>query len=67
LELSWSWGVVGWILAYALSQVLFCLIGAFVIKLSSVTALNLSTLSADFYTLLVGIQLFQYKVSSQIQ
>jgi len=34
-------------------------------KLSSATGLNLSLLSADFYALLVGIQLFEYKVSGR--
>jgi hypothetical protein len=51
---------------YALAHFAFSILAAFVIKLSSATALNLSTLSADFYALIMGIQLFQFKVCSDI-
>ena len=38
-----------------------------VIKLSSATVVNLSLLTADFYSLFCGLFLFHYKVSYAIQ
>jgi len=64
VELNWSSQTIGLIGTYAVGQFIFYCLAALVIKLSSVTAFNLSILSADFYALIVGIQLFQYKVKA---
>ena len=50
------------IVGFAASQLAFYFLAALVMKLSGATAYNLSILTADFYSLIVGIYLFQYKV-----
>ena len=47
---------------YAASQTLYYVIAALVMKISGATAFNLSILTADFYSLIIGIFLFHYKV-----
>lgn len=63
LESPWTGQTISLLGTYAVAQFGLYLLGAIVIKLSSATGLNLSLLTADFYTLIVGIQLFDYKVS----
>ncbi|CAL8097716.1 unnamed protein product [Orchesella dallaii] len=46
---------------YALAQLSFYVLAAFMMKLSGATTYNLSILTADFYSLIVGIFLFQYQ------
>ncbi|ODM93011.1 Solute carrier family 35 member F2 [Orchesella cincta] len=46
---------------YALAQLSFYVLAAIMMKLSGATPYNLSILTADFYSLLVGIFLFQYQ------
>ncbi len=58
-ELNWSDALntepLVLIVIYAITQVAFYVLSTFVIKWSSATFLNLSLLSADVYTLIVGI------------
>lgn len=63
---NWNLQVIILIIVYGFGQ--FCLhcFTACVIKISSITAVCLSLLSADFYVVMLGIQLFQYKVSKSI-
>lgn len=52
-------------MGFAFAQFAFYLVAALVMKLSGATSYNLSILTADFYSLIVGIYLFQYKVRFQ--
>lgn len=54
------------LMGFALAQLAFYVLAAFVIKLAGATSYNISILTADFYSLIVGIYLFQYKVSIYI-
>ncbi|XP_035710828.1 solute carrier family 35 member F2 isoform X2 [Folsomia candida] len=49
------------LMGFALAQLAFYVLAAFVIKLAGATSYNISILTADFYSLIVGIYLFQYK------
>ena len=48
---------------FAVSQFLFYTITPQVMRFSSALVVNLSLLTADFYTLFFGIFMFHYKVS----
>jgi solute carrier family 35 protein F1/2 len=50
------------LVGFAMCQLCFYVVAALVMKLSGATSYNLSILTADFYSLIVGIYLFQYKV-----
>lgn len=48
------------LIGFAFTQFVFYMLAAFLIKKSGATVYNLSILTADFYSLLVGICLFDY-------
>ncbi|EEC16596.1 hypothetical protein IscW_ISCW021891, partial [Ixodes scapularis] len=52
---------VSLLLGFSLSLFLLYLLMPVVMRLSSATAANLSILSADFYSLLIGVYVFHYK------
>ncbi|CAL4061485.1 unnamed protein product [Meganyctiphanes norvegica] len=56
-----SWVVLLLVAGFSISQFMFYLVAAFLIRDTSATALNLAVFSADFYTLITGIVLFGYK------
>ena len=62
-SIEWNYQVVLLFLAFAVC--LFCLYSFFpvVIKWSSALVVNLSILTADFYSLVVGIFVFKFAVS----
>lgn len=53
---------VSLLLGFSLSLFMMYLLMPVVMRMSSATAVNLSILSADFYALLIGVYVFQYKV-----
>lgn len=62
---SW-WNPTVLLIVYVISRFTFYLLTAVVMKLSGATLVNLSLLTTDFYCLLAGICLFQYKVCSKV-
>jgi solute carrier family 35 protein F1/2 len=54
-------------LGFGLSQFLFCVLAPAMLRDSGATALQLSLLTADFYWLMLGIFLLQYKVNQCCQ
>lgn len=61
-EIHWdNWQEVSLLLGFSLSLFLLYLLMPVVMRLSSATAANLSILSADFYSLLIGVYVFHYK------
>lgn len=64
LLVPWStWQVVGLLLGFGVAKFLFCVLSPVVLRDSGATALHLSLLTADFYWLVLGIVLLQYKVN----
>ena len=64
LLVPWStWQVVGLLLGFGFAKFLFCVLSPVVLRDSGATALHLSLLTADFYWLVLGIILLQYKVN----
>lgn len=64
LLVPWStWQVVGLLLGFGVAKFLFCVSSPVVLRDSGATALHLSLLTADFYWLVLGIILLQYKVN----
>ena len=64
LLVPWStWQVVGLLLGFGVAKFLFCVLSPVVLRDSGATALHLSLLTADFYWLVLGIILLQYKVN----
>lgn len=62
LLMPWgNWQVVALLLGFGLAQSLFCMLAPFMLRDSGATALQLSLLTADFYWLMLGIFLLQYK------
>lgn len=53
--------ICGLLGAFALVQFSFYILAAQLMKMSGATVYNLSILTADFYSLIVGIVLFQYQ------
>jgi solute carrier family 35 protein F1/2 len=54
-------------LGFGLAQFLFCILAPAMLRDSGATALQLSLLTADFYWLMLGIFLLQYKVNQCYQ
>jgi hypothetical protein len=64
LLVQWStWQVVVLLLGFGVAKFLFCVLSPVVLRDSGATALHLSLLTADFYWLVLGIILLQYKVN----
>jgi hypothetical protein len=64
LFLPWgTWQAVGLLLGFGVAKFLFCVLSPVVLRDSGATALHLSLLTADFYWLVLGIILLQYKVN----
>lgn len=64
LLVPWStWQVVGLLLGFGVARFLFSVLSPVVLRDSGATALHLSLLTADFYWLVLGIILLQYKVN----
>jgi len=64
LLVPWStWQVVGLLLGFGVAKFLFSVLSPVVLRDSGATALHLSLLTADFYWLVLGIILLQYKVN----
>ncbi len=63
-SIDWSeWRVIVLLAAFTLTLFTYYTITPIVMKVTSAMAINLSLLTADFYTLVVGVLLFQFKVS----
>lgn len=56
--------ICGLLGAFAVVQFSFYILAAQLMKISGATVYNLSILTADFYSLIVGIVLFQYQFHS---
>jgi len=52
-------------LAFAICQYFYYTMMPVVMKLSSATVMNLSLLTSDLYTLLIGLLVFGYKVNKR--
>jgi hypothetical protein len=64
LFLPWgAWQAVGLLLGFGCAKFLICVLSPVVLRDSGATALHLSLLTADFYWLVLGIILLQYKVN----
>lgn len=64
-SIDWSeWRVIVLLAAFTLTLFTYYTITPIVMKITSAMAINLSLLTADFYTLVIGVLLFQFKVSS---
>ena len=61
-RIEWSSAVGGLFSGFGVSLFLFYSLTPWVIRMSSAVVLNLSLLTADFYTLIFGLFLFEYKV-----
>lgn len=63
-SIDWmEWRVIVLLAAFTLTLFIYYTITPVVIKITSAMAVNLSLLTADFYTLVVGVLLFHFKVS----
>jgi solute carrier family 35 protein F1/2 len=63
-SIDWSeWRVIVLLAAFTLTLFTYYTITPIVMKVTSAMAINLSLLTADFYTLVIGVLLFQFKVS----
>ena len=62
-RIEWSPAVGGLFSGFGISLFLFYSVAPWVIRMSSAVVLNLSLLTADFYSLIFGIFLFDYNVS----
>lgn len=61
--IDWSeWRVLALLGAFTLTLFAYYVAVPNVMKVTSATAVNLSLLSADFYALIIGVLLFQFKV-----
>ena len=58
-----TWPVLALVAGFSAAQFFFYIIAVSVIRSTSATALNLALFAADFYILITGIALFQFKVS----
>lgn len=62
-SIDWSeWRIILLLAAFTITLFAYYIVTPSVMKITSATALNLSLLTADFYTLIVGVLLFQFKV-----
>lgn len=61
--LSWTWQSALLLMSFGIVQFGFYAIVAQLLVKSNAVAINLSILSADFYSILVGVFVFQYNVS----
>jgi len=65
LLVPWStWQVVGLLVGFGVAKFVFSVLSPVVLRDSGATALHLSLLTADFYWLVLGIILLQYKVNN---
>jgi len=65
LLVPWStWQVVGLLVGFGVAKFVFSVLSPVVLHDSGATALHLSLLTADFYWLVLGIILLQYKVNN---
>jgi len=62
-SVEWSWPVVGLLFAFAMCLFFMYSLTPYMMVLSSATFLNLSLLTSDVYAILVGIFLFDQKLS----
>lgn len=63
-SIDWSeWRVIALLAVFTLTLFTYYTVTPTVMKITSAMAVNLSLLTADFYTLVVGVLLFQFKVS----
>lgn len=61
-SIDWSeWRVIVLLAAFTLTLFTYYTITPIVMKITSAMAINLSLLTADFYTLVIGVLLFQFK------
>lgn len=63
-SLTSQFHAVGLFLGYGLIQLSFYILAAHLMKRSGATVYNLSILTADFYSLLAGLLLFQYELKA---
>jgi len=62
-SIDWSeWRIILLLGAFTITLFAYYIVTPTVMKVTSATAVNLSLLSADFYTLVIGVLLFQFKV-----
>lgn len=67
-SIDWSeWRIIVLLAAFTLTLFAYYIATPTVMKITSATAVNLSLLSADFYVLIIGVLLFQFKVKGSIQ
>ena len=63
VNIRWElWEVSVLLLAFAIAQFTFYSCLPYLLKMASATALNLSLLATDYYTIVAGIVFFNYKV-----
>lgn len=64
-SIDWSeWRIIALLASFTITLFVYYTITPAVVKITSAMAVNLSLLTADFYTLVVGVLLFQFKVNS---
>ena len=61
-RIQWSAAIEGLFSGFGVSLYLFYWLAPWVMRMSSAVVFNLSLLTADFYSLLLGLFLFQYHV-----
>jgi len=67
-SIDWSeWRIIVLLAAFTLTLFAYYIATPTVMKITSATAVNLSLLSADFYVLIIGVLLFQFKVKGSDQ
>ena len=63
MGVDWAdWRVAGLLAGFALAQFSLYTLMPVVVRVTSATSVNLSLLTSDFFSLIAGILLFQFKV-----
>ena len=66
VSIRWElWEVSVLLLAFVIAQFAYYACLPYLLKMASATALNLSLLATDYYTVVAGMAFFNYKVCSQ--
>lgn len=61
-SIEWEWEIVGLIVLFGLSMFALYSTTPFLLQLSSATLMNISFLTSDAYSLILGIYIFHYQV-----
>ena len=63
LEVKWNFSLVAFLSAYIVTTILFVVLLNILIKLSGATAVNVSLITTNFYNLIFGMLIFNYRFS----